>query len=124
MNVVALAQGYVLKTKLMAKKPNFLSTCERAIAKFEDALQTMPDNKQVLVHLADLYNTKKDFQTANDYYQAALAVDPTDCYTKDRYEGFLASWNVSSLASMMKGNASPKARRESNKKESVSPVFL
>jgi Tfp pilus assembly protein PilF len=46
-----------------------------AIAKFEEALDSMPNNKNILAHLADLYH-KVDKKKANQYYLQAITADP------------------------------------------------
>jgi tetratricopeptide (TPR) repeat protein len=86
MNIVALAQGYVLKTKLnqaddiesvcnMVFSQGVVKTHSQAIGKFEQALDSLPNNKQVLMHLADLYISKKDIKKANSLYLQSLEID-------------------------------------------------
>jgi tetratricopeptide (TPR) repeat protein len=84
----------------------------QAINKFEEALQSMPENKIVLVHLADLFKSKGDFKAANKYYLNSLAVDNTvrfhihpsdlvqDTVTLFKYASFLAYLNRVELADL------------------------
>ena len=45
----------------------------------------MPENKTVLVHLADLYKSKGDMRMANNYYLHALEVDSKVIYSNTHH---------------------------------------
>jgi hypothetical protein len=97
-NIVALAQGYVLKTKLASKPHDYEFIIDSAIARLQEALQSMPDNKLVLVNLADLCKNKGDHKQANQFYLAALDRDPEDVNTLAKYASFLQTGKQLDLA--------------------------
>lgn len=97
-NIVALAQGYVLKTRLSSKPENSSHIIDSAIAKLHEALQSMPENKLVLCNLADLFKTKGESREANRYYIEALESDPEDVNILTKYASFLNRSNQLDLA--------------------------
>jgi tetratricopeptide (TPR) repeat protein len=91
MNIVALAQGYVLKSKARDKHGGLDKDrlCRMAIEKFQEALSDHPGDKRVLRELADSADIIGDSVLANDYYRRAIAADPKDANTLFKYAVFL-----------------------------------
>lgn len=93
-NIVALAQGYVLKTKVLSNPSEHNERIrDMAIQKFEEAIISMPNNSVVLSHLGDLYKNKGDHSRAADYYLQAMRVNPKDPTILYKYANFLTSCN-------------------------------
>jgi len=91
LNIVALAQGYVLKNNARSKSSaeNTTRLCELAITKFKQALQDNPGDKRALSELADTCAILGDNISAREYYLRAIAADPVDVNTLFRYAVFL-----------------------------------
>eukprot|EP01095_Lingulamoeba_sp_RSL-Kostka_P009027 TRINITY_DN3078_c0_g2_i1.p1 TRINITY_DN3078_c0_g2~~TRINITY_DN3078_c0_g2_i1.p1 ORF type:complete len:341 (+),score=110.04 TRINITY_DN3078_c0_g2_i1:174-1196(+) len=102
LNIVALAQGYVLKNRArrMKGEKNSNRLCQIAIEKFKQALSDKPRDKHALRELADANNIiakqendpeikKKFIKQANIYYKRAVDVDPEDVNTLFKYAVFL-----------------------------------
>ena len=91
LNIVALAQGYVLKMSARAKPgtENSIRLCKLAFEKFKLALQDNPNDKRVLCELADVCTILRDMEKADEYYQRAIRVDPSDASSLFKYAVFL-----------------------------------
>mmetsp|Transcript_17352 Transcript_17352/g.25821 ORF Transcript_17352/g.25821 Transcript_17352/m.25821 type:complete len:279 (+) Transcript_17352:889-1725(+) len=91
MNIMALAQGYVLKSKGRDKssQENGTRLCQLAMEKFEEALFANPGDKKALRELADTAAILKQNDRANKYYQMCIEADPLDANTLFKYAVFL-----------------------------------
>lgn len=91
LNIVALAQGYVLKSKAreLGKGIHSGRLCKIALEKFQEALAHNPGDKRALRELADVYHLVGDMINANSYYKRAIDADPSDANTLFKYAVFL-----------------------------------
>jgi len=91
MNIVALAQGYVLKSKARERNGGLDKSrlCRMAIEKFKEALSDNPGDKRVLRELADSADIIGDTTLANEYYRRAISADHKDANTLFKYAVFL-----------------------------------
>jgi len=93
LNIVALAQGYVLKigarSNYSVSVENTSRLCKLAIVKFKQALEDNPGDKRALSELADTSSILGDYQQAREYYLRSITADPTDSNTLFRYAVFL-----------------------------------
>ena len=91
LNIVALAQGYVLKNgaRSNSSAENATRLCELAKIKFKQALEDNPGDKRALSELADTSAILNDYQGAREYYLRAIAIDQKDVNTLFRYAVFL-----------------------------------
>jgi len=107
MNIMALAEGYVLKNKGRTMRPrgdtsasgqaagrtttsdNSLRLCEMAMEKFREALNANPGDKKALRELADTASMLNNHESANMYYQRCIEADPEDANSMFKYAVFL-----------------------------------
>ena len=93
LNIVALAQGYVLKVGARSHSSvsveNTTRLCKLAIVKFQQALEDNPGDKRALNELADTSSILGKYEEAREYYLRAIAADPLDSNTLFRFAVFL-----------------------------------
>jgi len=90
-NIVALAQGYILKHTARSKSNSAHSSrlCKLALEKFQQALEDNPNDKRVLCELADTCTILHDVKNADLYYKRAIDIDPSDANSLFKYAVFL-----------------------------------
>merc|ERR1712137_288158 len=97
LNIVALAQGYMLKDSARSHSSvsaeNTIRLCKLAIEKFKQALEDNPGDKRALNELADTCVILGDHEEARDYYLRAITADPLDSNTLFRFAVFLEGIN-------------------------------
>ena len=91
LNIVALAQGYVLKNqarKCQLDEKNSERLCKLALEKFKQALSDNPGDIRALRELADASNILGDKEAADMYYKRATTIS-NDANTLFKYAVFL-----------------------------------
>lgn len=53
-----------------------------ALVQLKDVLKQVPDSKEVLIELAEIYRDREDWVNASYYYEKSLEVDPNDKETR------------------------------------------
>jgi Translation initiation factor eIF3 subunit 135/Tetratricopeptide repeat len=93
MNIMALAQGYVLKSKGRDKTSgdNATRLYQLAMEKFEEALFANPGDKKALRELADTANLLGQNARADRFFALSIEADPTDPHALFKYAVFLES---------------------------------
>ena len=99
LNIMALAEGYVLKSQAKENEASTTSDfkvitenirlCKLALGRFKDALADNPADKVALRELADTSTLLGDMKTADEYYIRAINSDPSDVNTIFKYAVFL-----------------------------------
>jgi len=119
LNIMDLAQGYTLKTKLskilslekqqsgseeeVAESSPLQQTRKKhfskmAITKFREALRCHTKSKDALIQLADVHFMLDKVYKANVYYKEALKLDPENSYNLLKYATFLSYYNYNEQA--------------------------
>ena len=88
LNIVALAQGYVLKNQARKLGKNSERLCKLALEKFKQALSDNPGDIRALRELADASNLLGDKEAADMYYKRATTIS-NDPNTLFKYAVFL-----------------------------------
>eukprot|EP00339_Tiarina_fusa_P014815 CAMPEP_0117008164 /NCGR_PEP_ID=MMETSP0472-20121206/7777_1 /TAXON_ID=693140 ORGANISM="Tiarina fusus, Strain LIS" /NCGR_SAMPLE_ID=MMETSP0472 /ASSEMBLY_ACC=CAM_ASM_000603 /LENGTH=224 /DNA_ID=CAMNT_0004710125 /DNA_START=1168 /DNA_END=1839 /DNA_ORIENTATION=+ len=122
MNIISHAQGFVLQMKGAMAWAHDPIAAERfynmAITKYEEALDTNPNDYQALIRCAEIatqfieghargvaamkYNIEMpQVQYANMLYQRAVTANPNDSYGLYRYAQFLDKCNIPETAEEM-----------------------
>ncbi len=57
---------------------DFLNQEEKALEKYQEALQIVPDNVNILFNLGRLYQNRKDYAHAIEYFDKVIKIDPSD----------------------------------------------
>merc|ERR1712137_911238 len=91
LNIVALAQGYVLKVSARnhSSVENTTRLCKLALEKFTQALEDNPGDKRALSELADTCSILGRYDDAREYYLRAISSDLTDSNSYFRFAVFL-----------------------------------
>eukprot|EP01102_Stenamoeba_stenopodia_P013206 TRINITY_DN4255_c0_g2_i1.p1 TRINITY_DN4255_c0_g2~~TRINITY_DN4255_c0_g2_i1.p1 ORF type:complete len:961 (+),score=234.00 TRINITY_DN4255_c0_g2_i1:195-3077(+) len=98
LNIMAIAQGYVLKQKAAKAKTGkdddtAKKLAKQAMLKFEEALKMNPDDKRALRELADSARISGNNELADQYYRRAIATDQKDPNLHFKYAVFLEQIN-------------------------------
>lgn len=98
MNIMALAQGYVLKNKGREAPPHAAKTKARlykmALDRFEEAIWANPSDNKALAEMADTAALLKNKELADAYYLKLLGKNFGDASTLFRYATFLESFDL------------------------------
>jgi len=89
-NIMAASMGYYLTDKALVKTgANAKRLFCLAVERFQEALESNPEDKTTLRELAKVQAVLQDTNSAKRYYKEAIDADPSDAVTHFRYAVFL-----------------------------------